>query len=342
MNKVNSKTQWSYDLLNIIGQGASSCVYKAIRKCQGVTFEQEVAVKILYSENQVELLKDEVNKLLNIRSGKTVSVYGWDYIDGHPAIIMEFINGVTLADLYKQSWLDESEINEICAQVTVALNEINEFGVNHGDLNLSNIMIDMNGHIRILDFGFKTENGICVTPDFACPTILAGQKPTLSSDIYSIIHIQRFLLNEIKDGDLKNKKRARSSQLIIAGLAEKVVFLMSQRQRDLPSTKIIECQVKPKRISAFIKSAAMFLFMLLIVGEGPKSRAQDFILLEVKTLKWVQVMLPDNRPIYSPFKILLPHHDKIKLSWKTQNSSGVLLLYPRAGEKILINDQSFR
>jgi eukaryotic-like serine/threonine-protein kinase len=81
------------------------------------------------------------------------SVDGLEESDGKRFLVMELVEGKTLADRLKKGRIPLEETLEICHQIAEGLEAAHEIGIIHRDLKPSNIQITLGGKIKILDFG---------------------------------------------------------------------------------------------------------------------------------------------------------------------------------------------
>ncbi len=185
-----------YKIEKILGAGLTGQVYKAFREDDKGWSQQVVALKIIHSKKQVQVLKKEFENLTKVHSKNCVKVHAWENLNRGPALVLEYIEGVTLQQLIKASALDEELIFEVISQCFLGLKSLHEVKVFHGDLNLKNIMINTDGVVKLIDFGFQGGDSHYLTPEFSSPERLKGEAPTSQSDLFSLLQIEKFLCGE--------------------------------------------------------------------------------------------------------------------------------------------------
>ena len=181
----------TYKLEVCLGEGLSSCVYRAERLDSRGHSKQRVVLKILKNQNQVEWLRQEFEALSKIDSSFCVRMLAWENLKLGPALVLEYIEGITLFELLLSGPLEANLATEIIAQVQLGLLCLDRAGRFHGDLNLKNIMIDKSGCVKLIDFATSNlfsanKNEIVGTPPYIAPEIWQGQKRTIKSDLFAL------------------------------------------------------------------------------------------------------------------------------------------------------------
>ena len=143
-----------YHIIEKLGRGGMGEVYVAEDKRLG----RKVAIKFL----PAEVATDERARQRLLREAKTAatldhpnicSIYEVGEEDGHSFIVLQYIEGETLAARLKRQVPDLREALAIAAQVADALSEAHARGVIHRDIKPDNIMLATRGQVKVLDFG---------------------------------------------------------------------------------------------------------------------------------------------------------------------------------------------
>jgi serine/threonine-protein kinase len=119
-------------------------------------------------------------------------VYDVSEADGERFISMEFIEGEDLAShMRRLDRLHRQTALRVAREICLGLAALHERGVVHRDLKPGNIMLDREGHVRIVDFGLAVTEGsapsqVAGTLGFVAPECLRGEPPTARSDLYSL------------------------------------------------------------------------------------------------------------------------------------------------------------
>jgi serine/threonine-protein kinase len=162
--------------------------------------ERNVAVKLLreaLAEDAVvsERFRREALLAAQISHPNMAGVF--DYVQAHdrPGIVMEFVDGETLADrLVREGSLPVGEAVRIGSGLLAALQSAHHTGIIHRDVKPGNVMLTANGDVKVTDFGIAraasdqtlTETGTIIgTAHYLSPEQVTGQPATPASDLYS-------------------------------------------------------------------------------------------------------------------------------------------------------------
>jgi Tol biopolymer transport system component len=144
----------SYEITARIGEGGMGVVYKAKDSHLG----REVALKVLpegFTEDAERLARfeREAKLLASLNHPNIAQIYGLETSGGSPALVMELVEGPTLADRLAQGSLSMDESLSIARQIAEALEEAHEKGIIHRDLKPQNVKASTDGKVKVLDFG---------------------------------------------------------------------------------------------------------------------------------------------------------------------------------------------
>lgn len=144
-----------YEILEVIGTGGMAVVYKA--KCH--LLNRNVAVKILRDdmasdEEFHENFKKEAQAVAMLSHANIVSIYDVSRTPDVDYIVMELIDGITLKQyMVSQKVLKPKESVHFAIQIAKALSHAHSKGIVHRDIKPQNIMICMDGSVKVADFG---------------------------------------------------------------------------------------------------------------------------------------------------------------------------------------------
>ncbi len=195
-NLINQVISDRYEILEIIGSGGMSRVYKAYDRLD----DRIVAVKILKKEFMANeeyrnRFKNESRAVSLLNHQNIVKIFDVSYTDSLQYIVMEHIEGITLREfLDKQKVLDWKEALIIVVQVLRALQHAHDKGVIHRDIKPQNILL-YNQLIKVTDFGIASfKRGDIVSVDtevlgsarYISPEQVEGRYTDERVDLYSV------------------------------------------------------------------------------------------------------------------------------------------------------------
>jgi PAS domain S-box-containing protein len=182
----NRKRVGEYYLLEVIGQGSFGKVRRAVHH----TTKQQVAIKILpqTGESAVDMQRAmrEIDILMKLSHPCIISLHQVIHHKQKLYIVMDYVHGTDLmAYIQSNNGLSEKEAQRCFRQIVSALDYCHEHGVIHRDVKPKNILVDMQGNLKLIDFGMsnwieegKLRSTFCGTPAFASPEIILGIKYT--------------------------------------------------------------------------------------------------------------------------------------------------------------------
>jgi Tol biopolymer transport system component len=143
-----------YEITAQIGEGGMGRVFKARDSQLG----REVALKVLpeglsQDAERLARFEREAKLLASLNHPNIAQIYGLETSGGSPALVMELVEGPTLADRLAQGGLSIDESLSIARQIAEALEEAHEKGIVHRDLKPQNVKASIEGKVKVLDFG---------------------------------------------------------------------------------------------------------------------------------------------------------------------------------------------
>jgi eukaryotic-like serine/threonine-protein kinase len=169
-----------YDIVAPLGAGGMGEVYRAT----DTRLKRQVAVKILPTAlaadpDRLARFQREAEVLASLNHPRIATIYGLEDTADGKALVMELIEGSTLADRIAQGRVPLDEALPIARQIADALEAAHAQGIIHRDLKPANIKVRENGTVKVLDFGLAklTEAGGSRRPGQDD----SSQSPTLTS-----------------------------------------------------------------------------------------------------------------------------------------------------------------
>ena len=176
-----------------LGRGGMGGVYMGRDKM----LDRPVAVKVMLKEygadaEFVEKFKREAQAAAKLIHPNIAQIYSYGIADGMPYIAMELVAGGSLDKLMQNSGssIDIPRVMKICEQVAQALRCAADQGLVHGDVKPENVLLDANGHAKLVDFGLaamqKDTNEIWGTPYYIAPEKVKKEPIDYRADMYSL------------------------------------------------------------------------------------------------------------------------------------------------------------
>lgn len=148
------KTLAHYAVTSLLGKGGMGEVYQAKDQKLG----RDVAIKVLPEEfaqdtDRVARFQREAKLLASLNHPNIASIHGLEESDDTHFLVLELIEGDTLADQIKRGPIPVEEALKLALQIAEALEAAHEKGVIHRDLKPANIKVTPEGKVKVLDFG---------------------------------------------------------------------------------------------------------------------------------------------------------------------------------------------
>jgi Tol biopolymer transport system component/aminoglycoside phosphotransferase (APT) family kinase protein len=166
----------AYEVLGLLGAGGMGEVYRA----RDTKLKREVALKVLpdafaLDAERMARFTREAEMLASLNHINIAAIYGVEESEGRRALVLELVDGETLADRIAHRPMPIAEAMRIALQIAEALETAHERNIIHRDLKPANIKVNSQGIVKVLDFGLAR-----ALEDPQGPSVDPSQSPTIS------------------------------------------------------------------------------------------------------------------------------------------------------------------
>jgi serine/threonine protein kinase len=273
-----------------IGRGGMGTVYLATH----LGLERPVAIKVLKAEfaadpEVAERFMREARTMARLRHTRAAMIFDAGSLpDGRPFIVMEHVEGATLADvLAREGRFPPERAVRIACEICDVLADAHALGIVHRDLKPSNIMLNERG-VSVLDFGIAkvltasadvtkthatTESGLIIgTPRYMSPEQCMGRQVGTASDLYSV----GVLVYEMLSGEPPFTDQLQSAVLVRQATAA-------------PPPLMARCPEVPRRLAM-----ATHTLLAKNPSDRPQSAREARAMLERSIQQTAQLVLPEE------------------------------------------------
>ncbi|KAF2250233.1 Pkinase-domain-containing protein [Trematosphaeria pertusa] len=189
---TNADPTLRYRNLNKIGQGASGGVFTAYE----VGTNKCVAIKQMNLEQQPkkDLIINEILVMKDSKHKNIVNFMDSFLVRGDLWVVMEYMEGGSLTDVVTFNIMSEGQIAAVCRETLNGLQHLHSKGVIHRDIKSDNILLSLEGNIKLTDFGFCAQinenhnkrTTMVGTPYWMAPEVVTRKEYGRKVDIWSL------------------------------------------------------------------------------------------------------------------------------------------------------------
>src|SRR5207249_3694466 len=184
-----------YEIVGPLGAGGMGEVYRA----RDTKLNRDVAIKVLpesLADDRERLARfsREAQVLASLNHPNIAHIHGFEDSTGVPALVMELVEGPTLADRIARGPILIDDALPIARQIAEALEAAHEQGIIHRDLKPANIKVRDDGMVKVLDFGLakamepldpsRPAAGFTHSPTITTPAMMTGVGMILGTAAY--------------------------------------------------------------------------------------------------------------------------------------------------------------
>jgi serine/threonine protein kinase/tetratricopeptide (TPR) repeat protein len=298
-----------YQIIEDLGQGGMGHVFKALDTRTG----EKIAVKVLRSGleadgRSLERFSHELTAARRISHRNVCRMFDLGEDGGRLYITMEFVPGEDLKSILKMMGaMSPAQAVGLAVQICDGLEEAHRLGVVHRDLKPANILVDKEGHARIMDFGIArsgrsrgvTDTGTMVgTPDYMSPEQTEGRDVDGRSDLYSMgVMLFEMVTGRLPfEGDtalavaLKHKtERPPDPKAVVPGLPgdlSKIILKCLEKDREKRYQTAADLRADLEGVAAALPSGSR-----VMPRRRPATSREITVKLPLKRLVWPGVAL---------------------------------------------------
>jgi eukaryotic-like serine/threonine-protein kinase len=183
-----------YRVIRRLGTGGAATVFL----CEDERLGRKVAVKRMHAHSPEDIerrLRREARLGASLSHPNLVSVFDTETYEEGVFIVMEYVDGETLADALSRGPLDTRRTFEILRALASALDHVHAQGIVHRDVKPANVLLGIDGSVKLADLGVGiatdntriTQSGqVLGTPAYMSPEQVDGATPTAAVDIYAL------------------------------------------------------------------------------------------------------------------------------------------------------------
>jgi serine/threonine-protein kinase len=177
-----------------LGAGAMASVFLA-EDCE---LGRMVAIKRLHPESSPEVaprFRREMRVAASLSHPHIVTLYDAIVEDEAVLLVMEYVEGPTLAERLREGPMDAHDALELLRDLADAIDYLHRQGIIHRDIKPANVLLDSGGRVKLTDLGIAsaaqatgitTEGTLLGTPAYMAPELFEGRPSTSAADVYSL------------------------------------------------------------------------------------------------------------------------------------------------------------
>jgi len=252
-----------FRMVRVIGMGASSRVVQVSNRDNGQMYAIKIMSKhmLMQDEKTVERIVTEKRILSKLSHPFVVSLHWAFQTDGHLFMVLDYCAGGELFYHFDRvGAFSEPDARFYASEILLGLGYLHQQGILYRDLKLENCLLDIDGHVRLTDFGLSrdgvSEAELCEshvgTWTYISPEMIRREGHGFPLDFYCLGCLLHLLLTEKVPHETSNprsmymRRRNGSTLLMPTGFSEEVCDLLAQLLDSLPSQRLCRADAAQK------------------------------------------------------------------------------------------------
>ncbi len=198
---LQGKTVGYYQILEKVAEGASGIIYKALdTRLERLVILKFLPHQLMYEAEAMRRFRQEAQCLSALKHANIVTIYGIESFGGAVALVMEYVDGESLAARMARGPLPVPIALSYAEQIAAALAAAHSQSIVHRDLKPSNVLVRPNGAVKVVDFGLaKATLGSAPSQDdqtppgsilgtfgYMAPEQVRGEEADVRSDLFCL------------------------------------------------------------------------------------------------------------------------------------------------------------
>ena len=155
-------TLGQYQIVSLLGKGGRGEVLGEVYRARDTKLKREVAIRVLPADvasdrDRIGRLQREAEIIAALNHSNIASIYDVSGAAGTEFLVLELVDGDTLAELVARGPLPAGQALSIARQIGEGLEAAHDKGIIHRDLKPANVKITPGGQVKLLDFGLARE-----------------------------------------------------------------------------------------------------------------------------------------------------------------------------------------
>lgn len=332
----------AYKILECLCHNQNSKIFKVLCIDNILGVSEIVVLKIIQSKNSFQDWIQEFESLKLVKSSRCVAIYNWERLEGSPALVLEYVEGLSLKELIADCYLKPMMADYIINEIHEGLLSLRSVGLSHGDLSPNNVMVDTSGAVKLIDYGMGNLCGR-YTPSFTSPETLSRGEYSYFADLFSLGKLAELMGRKNQDTVNLTQYVPEKRRFTLQSQRKNAQVLVAKKVAEIRAQKLkVQTEVKKSPSSSFRMNwvAGILLAFTISSSEGQTVRIDDGegkSFLSIRSQHWAEIRVNRKRLGYSPLFNKEVASGQLVLEWTSPKGSGARTLTVRPGEHKVVS-----